>query len=104
MVVQCAYIKLCMHIPGQHSLLQGSILNASPSQCLPPFWGLGLSHVLSNLCTPPTPQDSEQSPEAYQSPQPPSMLVATVRIISGNCVSNTDTTSCATQHSTVESL
>lgn len=83
MTVKCACLKLhvhvCAYIPGQQCLLQGSCLKSAPVQGLPPFRGLGSSHVLSNLCTPPTPQYSEQSPDAYHSPQPPSTIVAVMR-------------------------
>ena len=73
----------CLHvIPGQQWVLQGSYLKSSPLHWLPPFCVLGLSHFLSNLCTPPTPQVTEHPPaEGYQSPQPPWMTTA----IQGMC-------------------
>ena len=67
---------ISQYAPGQQWVLQDSCLKSSPRQRSPPFCGCGLSHLLSNLFTPPTPQETEHSPEANQSPQPPWMTTA----------------------------
>ena len=55
---------------GQSCLLQIWFSVASPTQSLPPNWGVGLLQSRLRVCTPP-PQVTEQMSHSDQGPQPP---------------------------------
>ena len=68
---------MIIYVPGQAPLLQFSNFRSpetSVLQAFPPFFGAGLSQVLS-LVRLPAPQVTEQDPQSPQDPQEPSTLL-----------------------------
>ena len=61
---------LCGLPMGQSCLLQIWFSVTSPTQSLPPNWGVGLLQSRLRFCTPP-PQVTEQMSHGDQGPQPP---------------------------------